>query len=144
MQVPWIIVLTKCDLLSVVEVAQSIAAVDSDLILKFPYLATEINFEKGETKDGIKMDIKALETNFGVSKRIIPVSSATGAGVQRLWTDLLYCAKSTTLYPDEVVNSNAVREHRNADAVRRNDLIKQLQNIKKARMKAASATTVKN
>ena len=48
MEVPWIIVLTKCDLLSVVEVAQSIAAVDSDLIFKFPYLATEINIEKNE------------------------------------------------------------------------------------------------
>ena len=144
MHVPWIIVLTKCDLLSVLEVAQSIAAVDADLIVKFPYLATDINLENGKTKEGIKIDIKALETNFGISKRIIPVSSATGAGVQRLWTDLLYCAKSTTLYPDEVVNSNAVREHRNADAVRRNDLVRQLQNIKKARMKAASATSVKN
>ena len=90
------------------------------------------------------MDIKALETNFGISKRIIPVSSATGAGVQRLWTDLLYFAKSTTLYPDEVVNSNAVREHRNADAVRRNDLVNQLKNIKKERMKAASTKIIKN
>ena len=144
MHVPWIIVLTKCDLLSVLEVAQSIAAVDADLILKFPHLATEINLENGKTKEGIKMDIKALETNFGISKRIIPVSSATGAGVQRLWTDLLYLAKSTTLYPDEVVNSNAVREHRNADAVRRNDLVNQLKNIKKERMKAASTKIIKN
>lgn len=129
--------------MSVTEVAQSIAAVDMDLITKFPHLGEEINNENN-TISGIKINSKSFsETNFGNSKCIIPVSSATGAGVQRLWTDLLYCAKSTTLYPDEVVNSNAVREHKNADAVRRNDLVRQLQVIKKIRLKAAAIATEK-
>lgn len=61
---------------------------------------------------------------------IIPVSASTGAGVQRLWTDLSACAKASTSNPLEA-NTSAVREHKNSDLVRRADLIRQLNDIKK-------------
>ena len=64
---------------------------------------------------------------------IIPVSASTGAGVQRLWNDLSACAKSSTSNPLEP-NTSAVREHRNSDLVRRADLIRQLNDIKKKKM----------
>ena len=134
---PWIIVLTKCDLLSVLEVAQSISAVDADLAIKFPNLVVE---SEEETQ---KMTKKTLETNFGKLKRIIPVSSATGAGIQKLWRDLLICAKSTTINPEEE-NSSAVREHRNADVTRRSDVLKQLNDIKKSRLAAAEKVKAMN
>lgn len=37
--IEWKIVLTKCDLLSAKEVAQSIQAIDDDLLAKFPTLS---------------------------------------------------------------------------------------------------------
>jgi putative protein kinase ArgK-like GTPase of G3E family len=71
-----------------------------------------------------------LGTAFGEAKMIIPVSASTGAGVQRLWTDLSACAKASTSNPTEP-NTSAVREHKNSDLVRRADLIRQLNEIKK-------------
>ena len=61
---------------------------------------------------------------------IIPVSASTGAGVQKLWTDLSACAKASTSNPLEA-NTSSVREHRNSDLVRRADLIRQLNVIKR-------------
>jgi putative protein kinase ArgK-like GTPase of G3E family len=112
-------VLTKCDLLSSKEVAQSIKAIDDDLIARYPTLSDPAHIVK-----------KDLGTAFGVAKMIIPVSASTGAGVQRLWTDLSACAKASTSNPTEP-NTSAVREHKNSDLVRRADLIRQLNEIKK-------------
>lgn len=119
------IILTKCDLLSAEEVAQSIAAVDEDILSKYPQLATPVHIP----------NLKVTDTAFGSCKKIIPVSSSTGAGVQRLWTELLACVRSTTSNPGEGErDSTAVREHKHADLVRRADLLRQLHQIKKNKL----------
>ena len=93
--------------------------------------------ENPDTNDGVSAstdmrtgDTQLLEGEFSSSRRIIPVSSSTGAGIQRLWMDLVSCAKasvSSNLDP----NPASVKEHKHADLVRRSDLVRQLQKIKK-------------
>ena len=145
-----------------------------------------ININRKETKEKQKLNLKSVDNKFGICKRIIPVSSATGAGIQRLWTDILECAKLSTYSLSDLnnnsnnngnnngssnsndsenymsgsgsgtgggsgvdfeimsSNSHAVREHRNADVVRRSDLVRQLMDIKKSKIKAAQKSNIKN
>jgi tRNA U34 5-carboxymethylaminomethyl modifying GTPase MnmE/TrmE len=117
------IVLTKCDLLSAEEVAQSIVAVDEDLLTRYPELSNPTHIP----------NLKVTDTAFGSCKKIIPVASSTGAGIQRLWTELLACVKASTSPSNEGV-STAVREHRHADLVRRADILRQLHQIKKSKL----------
>jgi tRNA U34 5-carboxymethylaminomethyl modifying GTPase MnmE/TrmE len=117
------IVLTKCDLLSAEEVAQSIVAVDEDLLTRYPELSNPTHIP----------NLKVTDMAFGSCKKIIPVASSTGAGIQRLWTELLACVKASTSPSNEGV-STAVREHRHADLVRRADILRQLHQIKKSKL----------
>ena len=74
---------------------------------------------------------KALpDGEISVSRRIIPVSSSTGAGIQNLWLDLVSCAKASTSSNLDA-NPASVKEHKHADLVRRSDLVRQIQKIKK-------------
>ena len=119
------IILTKCDLLSAEEVAQSILAVDQDLLSKYPELSTPAHIP----------NLKVTDTAFGSCKKIIPVASSTGAGIQRLWTELLACVKaSTSTSTSSEGVSTAVREHKHADLVRRADILRQLHQIKKSKL----------
>jgi hypothetical protein len=117
------IILTKCDLLSAEEVAQSIVAVDEDLLTRYPELSNPTHIP----------NLKVTDAAFGSCKKIIPVASSTGAGIQRLWTELLACVKASTSPSKEGV-STAVSEHRHADLVRRADILRQLHQIKKSKL----------
>jgi GTP-binding protein len=76
---PWQIILTKGDLLTPEGLAQSIALVTEDL----------------------------QEFKGSAERRILPVSSSTGAGVQSLWRDLKACVEATS----KLAPAGSVREH---------------------------------
>jgi hypothetical protein len=120
------IILTKCDLLSAEEVAQSIVAVDLDLLSRYPELSNPAHIP----------NLKVTDAAFGSCKKIIPVASSTGAGIQRLWTELLACVKASTSIATSSKEgvSTAVREHKHADLVRRADILRQLHQIKKSKL----------
>lgn len=92
--VPWHVILTKCDLLSPLQVAQSMMVVEQDL--RDDGLFTKgVAPDKSETtrEKGQNMDAMSLLSNHV----ILPVSAATGAGVHRLWLQLRDSALQATV-----------------------------------------------
>ena len=71
---------------------------------------------------------------------VVPVSAATGAGVQRLWLRILHHARLSTIdhtdidAPSQIpsqINPFAVREHRHAALLRKQDYLRQLSKYRK-------------
>jgi len=137
--VPWQVVLTKCDLLPPLRVAQSLVAVEQDL------RAAHLLPDDVGRADADGAGARLLSSGAAV----VPVSAATGAGVQRLWLHLRECARAATPPPrtatdggsvgdgdgddgdgdvgdDDASNPHAVREHVNAPFLRKADFLRQL------------------
>lgn len=83
-KIPYLIILTKADLLSVDELAVSLCLVANDLKL----LATEYdiaNPNRVSTGGGNAITGVGPTTMAGCAQSVVPVSASTGAGVQALW-----------------------------------------------------------
>lgn len=99
MEVPWQIILTKCDLLNEEQLANSLICIEKDL-LECYNIGTKMLW--GQDIE----EIRELNTDASVGKcmsyrLVLPISSNTGAGIGNLWLDLLQCVqKSAIEYPD--------------------------------------------
>jgi hypothetical protein len=96
-------------------------------------------FDESEDKDDLYIKKKKRNKNSKQSKQImeqfkfmpLPISSATGAGIQELWLKLVNRARETSVplssQQRKLVNhealSTVVREHVNAHAVRRQSIL---------------------
>lgn len=78
--VPWQLILTKTDILSIRDLARSIAIVEKDLAS-----LVDVSGRRLWTRD----------ESEGVAL-VLPVSSSSGAGVAALWRELLACADATS------------------------------------------------
>ena len=107
----WQIVLTKCDLLTTIELAKCMTIINDDL--------KEVT-KRPKTDDFYNND--DIDDNDLLSNRIIPVSAATGAGIHQLWLDLKKCAFSTSISPSPTLE-HVVREHENSKKLRRKAII---------------------
>ena len=123
-------------------VARSILATEQDLI------ANGLGLGQGQGHDEDADDHTApshipSQTPSQTTGLVVPVSAATGAGVQRLWLRLLHQARLSTLdapsqndnAPSQIpsqMNPFAVREHRNAALLRKQDYLRQLSRFRKA------------
>ena len=136
--VPWLVVLTKCDLMSPAMVARSILATEQDLIANGLGLGLGQGYVEDADDQTTPSHIPSQTTGL-----VVPVSAATGAGVQRLWLRLLHQARLSTLdapsqndnAPSQIpsqMNPFAVREHRNAALLRKQDYLRQLSRFRKA------------
>jgi len=96
-KVAWHIVLTKADLLSAVELAQSILVVQEGLNKIF--------------------GAAPREGHAASYPNISPVSASTGAGIAGFWTMLCSWTERDAVASSS--SSTAVKEHRNANAMRR-------------------------
>ena len=144
---PWLVVLTKCDLMSPTMVARSILATEQDLIANGLGLGSEVGPAYVNDEDGNEVQDEETRTTLnqttGYQGMVVPVSAATGAGVQRLWLRLLYHARLSTIdhtdtdSPSQIydapsqINPFAVREHRNAALLRKQDYLRQLSRFRK-------------
>jgi hypothetical protein len=155
--VPWLVVLTKCDLMSPTMVARSILATEQDLVANGlgPGVGYDdiVHGEDGDENEDDEDDTtrsSPTQTNSSYHDRhlVVPVSAATGAGVQRLWLRLLHHARLSTIDhtdTDTLSNSHdndnddlprqtnpfAVREHHNAALLRKQDYLRQLSKYRK-------------
>lgn len=147
--VPWQVVLTKCDLLPPLRVAQSLVVVEQDL--RAAHLLPA-DADDAATATGARL--------LSSGAAVVPVSAATGAGVQRLWLHLRDCARTATRPPrpprsttttngigeawdaevngevdgeadGDASNPHAVREHVNASLLRKADFLRQLNAYRK-------------
>ena len=113
MQIPWRIVLTKCDLLSL-ELLEICILV---LLLDLMQLGLIENIENsfGESNIG------GEGPNY--TSLVIPVSASTGAGIQKLWSELIIRARETSvptaLSANGQENPATVREHSSAKLMRK-------------------------
>jgi ribosome biogenesis GTP-binding protein YsxC/EngB len=134
----WHIVLTKADLLSVSELAQSVLAVRQDTMKIFYRKPKNVKVitedgNDGEDQEGVieeeqdqhdGEEDKATIQNESVQEMlsfISPVSAKTGAGIKSFWIKL-----NKWVDADTVVNSispTAVKEHKYANIMRRNRAI---------------------
>ena len=147
--VPWLVVLTKCDLMSPTMVARSILATEQDLIANGLGLGlgSEVGPDYVNDEDGDEVQDGETRTTLNQTTSyqgmVVPVSAATGAGVQRLWLRLLHHARLSTIdhtdsnAPSQSIDSPsqinpfAVREHRNAALLRKQDYLRQLSRFRK-------------
>eukprot|EP01041_Mallomonas_annulata_P005462 gene5462-10981_t len=135
--VPRMIILTKSDLLDVEQLAGSITAVAQDLMeidLGSPSNSSS-NSNTGDyssSQSGLKGPLSMVGFDD-----IMPVSAATGAGVQTLW-------KLNGLESENVSVSVAVREHRLANEMRKKYAIEasNIVNGVKQRRKRSSSTSM--
>lgn len=158
-EVPRLIVLTKSDLLSVEELAASMTAVAADLE-QIPYTNTQ-----NAAKEA-KLEVftgSELWRSLGFPD-IVPVSAATGAGVQTLWQVLLSVARQSSKElpdaPSEIFaggrpfvsaraglplrqESTAVREHKLAGKLREQHSIKVISSRKPSSKKTSTTLTMK-
>ena len=104
--VEWQIVLTKCDLLTPEQLAQSLKIVEDDLYL----LIYEI-----ESKS--KSELKVKRAN----KLIIPLCASTGAGINNLWHDISECANRACYVTNAKSTGtiSSVKEHIYANELKR-------------------------
>lgn len=115
--VPWQIVLTKCDLLTTIELAKCVTIINDDL--------------KNVTKR-LNPDDNSEDENDLLSNRIMLVSASTGAGIHQLWLDLKKCAHSTSISPSPTLE-HVVREHENSEKLRRKVITDSIQKRKTSR-----------
>ena len=146
-------------------IARSILATEQDLKANGLGLGVErgqgydsaIDEGKRDGKDEDEDEDNETNNSYGNGNSlVVPVSAATGAGVQRLWLRLLHHARLTTQdhidntrsatttsdSPSQIpsqtndlpsqTNPFAVREHRNAALLRKQDYLRQLSRFRKA------------
>ena len=152
---PWLVVLTKCDLMSPTMVARSILATEQDLVANGLGLGSKVGpdcnvNDEDEDEDKDAKTHTTLNQSTSYQGMVVPVSAATGAGVQRLWLRLLHHARLSTIdhtdtdspsqiydTPSQIydtpsqINPFAVREHRNAALLRKQDYLRQLSRFRK-------------
>eukprot|EP01035_Chromulina_nebulosa_P020630 gene20630-26747_t len=115
--IPWQVVLTKADLLSLDNISKAIYLIESDLLDVFK-IGSEKLWSTSETTISLNQS-----TNSKVEHSlIVPVSCSTGVGIPELWSNLLTCALLSTVpsgsKPELVINDSRVREHYNANLLK--------------------------
>ena len=116
-KVPWHIVLTKSDLLSPIVLAQSMLVVQRGLDIIFGQAPNEANPDQNGDRDGIPSESIKVNTLF---PNISPVSASTGAGIASFWETLCNWVDRDAISKSS--SETAVREHRNASAMRRSQV----------------------
>ena len=136
LNIDWRIILTKCDILSTDMLLNSILVVLEDLHEMGMFVrgndskdkkrrgSDNCSQEKTDDSENTKL-LNGVKVQDMFSK-VIPVSSATGAGIQHLWEELNKCAMKSSkpvLSADGQVNPRAVREHVRASFLRKKEFL---------------------
>mmetsp|Transcript_20130 Transcript_20130/g.37361 ORF Transcript_20130/g.37361 Transcript_20130/m.37361 type:complete len:452 (-) Transcript_20130:1220-2575(-) len=158
-QIPWKIILTKCDLLDAADVARSLTVVYGEVL----QLTEEVSggaecagVSSGESDVEESSDSSSSDDNddevlmpiiqhlSDITDRILPVSSSTGANIPLLWNDLCACAEETSVNPSRENMKHVLREHVLAQQQRREALLKKEKKANNTRKRGRGKRTRKS
>lgn len=138
---PWQVLLTKTDLLDTEDLSKSIALTEIELLETQP-VGTMKEYLWNNDNESI-LELNNSKKRLVSHAMVRPVSARTGAGIHQLWKDLIKCTSETSIkfansLFDDIPNSRTspsnesedvrkdtrVREHINANLLRKNSHLK--------------------
>lgn len=146
-KIPWQIILTKCDLLSLEDLTKSIFCVERDLMTTF-------RIGTSHPWDHIDETAVALNSEMSLYNRVdhrlvIPISSNTGAGIATLWQELFRIVKHTSVKLDPIIRASdnesdslSAASRRRQESLALNSVNKLLNDNKLPRMKESNSDKV--